>query len=95
VKIPTKKAFRHGRLLVQLDKSQVFPDDPGQGTPAMIRCFEYHATYWCGVDNGLYDSEDNQLDLTPEEIDWLQSIEPTIIEFLYPRPPAEIKEPTP
>lgn len=48
-----KKSIRQGRLLVQLDKSQVVRDDPGAGTPAMVHCFEFSATYWCAVDNGL------------------------------------------
>lgn len=80
-----KKSFRKGRLVVSLDQSQVFPDDPGNGTPAMIHCFGYHATYWCGCEEGLTDSKGNHLDLTPNEVEWLEQLDPEINDFLYPR----------
>lgn len=75
--------FRRGRLLVQLDRRQVFPDDPGAGTPAIIRCFQFSSTYWCGLDNGLEGPDGRHLDLTPDEVDWLMSLEPDITSFLY------------
>lgn len=78
-----KKSYRWGRLLVSLDRSQVVPHDPRQGTPAMVHCFQYHATYWCARDNGLEDSRGNHLDLTPEEVDWLDSLDEAITHFLY------------
>jgi hypothetical protein len=80
--ISLKWCFRKGRLLVQLDKSQVFPDDPGQGTPAIVRCFQYHAPYWCAIDNGLVDRDGSYLLLTAAEVDWLMSLDGEITKFL-------------
>lgn len=78
-----KRTLRRGRLLVQLDRSQVFPNDPGQGTPAIVRCFEYSATYWCALDNGLMAPDGRQLLLTDAECDWLYDIDREVTEFLY------------
>jgi len=38
-----------------LDPSQVYPDDPSSGTPAMVRYKGHYGTYWCASDAGEVD----------------------------------------
>ena len=79
-----KKTLRNGALIVQLDRSQVFPDDPGQGTPAIVRRFGFSATYWCAQNEGvLTDSNDNEYRLSDAECRWLGGIDGEVTEFLY------------
>lgn len=78
-----EKSFRKGRLIVSLDRSQVFPDDPGNGTPAMVHSFGFSATYWCAQDNGLENRNGEHMELTDAEVDWLGSLDSDITEFLY------------
>jgi hypothetical protein len=85
MKMAEVKTLRHGRLCVVLDKSQVFPDDPGAGTPAMVHSFGYHATYWCACGEGelTENRRGGTTKLTKEELDWLDAIQPEIEEFIY------------
>jgi len=83
------KTYRNGSLRVELDKSQVFPNDPGQGTPAMV-CFDgardrYASTYWCAVGEGelLHERTGATKQLTDKQMEWLDGLEPEISEFLY------------
>lgn len=82
-----KKTYRHDRLLVELDKAQVFPDDPGNGTPAMVSTKSgYSATYWCACGEGLLHRNGNfggTVDLTEAEIKWLDDLNGEITDFLY------------
>lgn len=73
-------------LVVELDRGQVFPDDPGQGTPAMVYrnknlCDEDNGTYWCAIGEG--ELSHNGTRLSGEDMDWLLSLESQIEEFLY------------
>ena len=52
-----------------LDQSQVFPDDPGNGTPAIVEYKKHTGTYWCCADTGDCDGEP----LPDEVLDWLNS----------------------
>lgn len=58
-------------LEIKLDSSQVFPDDPGQGTPAMVSVGRHCATYACAVDTGELDCGEFELSIT--QLNWLQS----------------------
>jgi hypothetical protein len=84
---PTKELSR-GKLRLILDKKEVFPEDPGQGTPAMLSKLiygkEYTATYWCGRDTGELDGDRHgMLRLTDAEIEWLYKVEREVELFLY------------
>lgn len=80
----SKKSLRKGALVVQLDRSQVFPDEPGQGTPAMVRRFQYSATYWCAQNEGvLTDSDGSEWRLVDSDVQWLEDIDREVTEFLY------------
>jgi hypothetical protein len=74
-----------GGLRVALDRSQVFPDDPGQGTPAMVYLFGYSSTFWAASGEGelLHSGDHPPRKLTPEQCRWLDEIEEDVTQFLY------------
>ncbi|RDJ35021.1 MAG: hypothetical protein DWQ19_09305 [Crenarchaeota archaeon] len=57
-----------GAILI-LDQAQVFPDDPGAGTPAMVKYRNNYSTYWCCINEGVCD----EVELPQEVMDWLDS----------------------
>jgi hypothetical protein len=71
-------------LWVVCDKSEVFEDDPGRGTPAMVYRVDRSgevlesATFWCALDNGL-----DGYELTNAQDQWLSSIQNKVNKFLY------------
>ena len=77
------------RLVIVLDRSEVIPDNPGDGTPAMVyRHFEglgeQTATYWCAQwSEELLDARGRGHPLTDAEVAWLETQEDTITEYLY------------
>lgn len=81
------KTFRKGSLYVVLDRSQVFPDDPGAGTPAMVEyrgAYWGSATYWCAVGEGELDrGRHGMMALSDSALEWLESLEDEIEAFLY------------
>ena len=89
----TKKIL-HGpqNLRVELDKSQVIPDDPGAGTPAMVYLYEPFAsratacaTYACACGEGELQPcylHGDVIQLTDAQRTWLASIDDEIGNFL-------------
>lgn len=69
---------------VELDKEQVIPDNPGEGTPAMV----YGPKKSCGT---LYAAQDNgelacgpSVHTLPASVtDWLNQIDEEVDNFLY------------
>lgn len=67
-------------ITLELDPEQVFPEDPGQGTPALV-CFP-------NGDTGTYNCvtcEGETADGTPatqEQLDWLMTFEDKIEQLL-------------
>jgi hypothetical protein len=74
------KTINFAGYKLKLDKDQVFPNDPGQGTPAMITSPSGKtATYNCVMDQGTVDDED-----VPERIyRHFELMEDEINEFLF------------
>lgn len=68
-------------LRIELDSSEIVPDDPGQGTPAMVYYKQYSATYWCAVDAGVLHGEE-EYTLTPKQADWLNEQYPIVDAFI-------------
>lgn len=65
---------------VELDPAEVFPDDPGQGTPAML--YGPHgtsATFLCASDTGEIGGTEA---IPPVVLDWLASIEERVEAFV-------------
>ena len=77
----TKKTLQGPNgLRILLNSCEIFPNDPGNGTPAMVQFFGYSSTYWCAADTGeLLGTDrwgnDDVRDLTPRQLRWLQSPE--------------------
>lgn len=65
-------------LTVELDTAQVFPHDPGRGTPAMVSVRGREATYWCALNEG----EVEDVRLTAAQVRWLERNEDAIVRFL-------------
>lgn len=54
---------------LELDPAQVFPDDPGAGTPALVRYRGHTGTYWCCIN----ECECDGVELPQDVVDWLNS----------------------
>lgn len=66
-----KETIQGPGIKIILDPSQIFPDDPGQGTPAMVETDDrkYTATFDCAADTGELNCGDYML--TPKQSNWL------------------------
>lgn len=73
-----KKTSIKGRMTLVLDSDEIFPDDPGQGTPAVLYIGKQSATYWCAMDTGAVD----EATLTDAEWQWLDRQSATVDQFL-------------
>lgn len=80
----TKTLTGPGGIKLVLDKRQVNPDDPGAGTPAMVRLGEASATYWCAADIGELSGRDGQIvKVNSEQYEWLVAQSVRVDLFLY------------
>lgn len=83
-----KKTLRGpGGLHVELDTDQVFPDDPGNGTPALVYNARrtHNATFQCALGTGEllgFGADDSVVLLGNESMKWLESIEDEVYKFL-------------
>tara|TARA_R100000458_G_scaffold15199_1_gene12939 strand:- start:850 stop:1095 length:246 start_codon:yes stop_codon:yes gene_type:complete len=77
------KEYSFGNLKVELDRNEVYPDDPGAGAPAIVSVAngKFVATYWCAINEG--ELELGAYQLSDKQLDWLYSLEDEINEFLY------------
>jgi len=67
-------------LRLILDSSEIFPNDPGQGTPAIVELTNGDtATYNCAVGEG---ETNDGTPLTLEQVEWLNSKEDAVEKFL-------------
>lgn len=60
--IARKSEFRHkSGWRLELDRDQIIPDNPGEGTPAMVYSpnDKGAGTYWCAIDNGEVGTNDD------------------------------------
>jgi hypothetical protein len=67
---PKFSLHKHG-LRVDFDAAEIFPEDPGAGTPVMVYTCGNSATYNCARNEGEVDT----VRLTQTQIDWLWQIE--------------------
>jgi hypothetical protein len=66
---------------IELDARQIFPDDPGMGTPALIVAPSgLTATFWCGLDTGEVDCGTEVI--PPDVLKWLNSQVNTVEDWL-------------
>lgn len=85
----TKTLTGPGGLTVELDKDEVFPDDPGNGTPAMVVLRKgrhtYRATFHCACNEGYLLADGpraEEIELTDSQVDWLHEHEEEVHDFL-------------
>lgn len=73
-----KHAFKGWTL--ELDTEQCFPNDPGQGTPALVVSpDDLTGTYFCVTDTGEIDG----CEPVPENVlQWLEGLRDTVEDFL-------------
>ena len=84
----TKKTIKGpGGIRIELDSAEIFPDDPGQGTPAMVYLGGYSATYWCAADTGELDCGEKQLSIT--QCNWLHEVEDEVNAFVEDNAPGK------
>jgi len=76
-----------GGIALVLDSGQIFPDDPGQGTPAIVEYDHdertYTSTFWAALGEGeLLDKRGEPYDLSARQHNWLLAQESAVSEFL-------------
>lgn len=70
-----------GGLRLELDPAQVFPDDPGQGTPALVVLGKWSATFTCALNEGVLDGPCER-ELTNAQMAWLEKQEEYVNRYL-------------
>lgn len=72
-------------ITIELDRGEVYPDDPGAGTPAtvFITGVDACASYWCAVNEGCLEGTVRSYKLTKVQLQWLESMESEVEDFLY------------
>lgn len=75
------RTYSYGRLEVVADRTQVFPDDPGAGTPLVVTNCETgeSATVFCALGTG----EIEYSALRDSEVDFLCEVEEDTEDFLH------------
>jgi hypothetical protein len=66
-----------GGIRVEFDATQIFPDDPGQGTPVLVCLGRETATFCSALNFGEVDSTQ----LSPEQTAFLVSLEEFVWNF--------------
>jgi hypothetical protein len=74
---PQFSLYKHG-LRVDFDADEIFPEDPGSGTPVMVWIDGESGSYSCVLEVGEVDS----IRLAQYQIDWLWSIEQDVWDWL-------------
>lgn len=67
----TKTLHGPAGLRIELDSEQIFPDNPGAGTPAMVYRGRYSATYDCAYRLGELDC--GTCELSAEDMEWIDN----------------------
>jgi hypothetical protein len=60
-----------GGLAIVMDTAEIFPDDPGQGTPVLVTMGRNSATWNCATDTGELDC--GEVILTISQTNWLEA----------------------
>lgn len=74
----TTKTYFHGAYKLVLDSTEIYPNDPGAGAPAMVYCGKRSGTYGCVVDT----QELEDLDLPTSVLNWLDRMADTVDRFI-------------
>lgn len=77
------KTLKFNGWSIELDTAEVYPDDPGNGTPAMVYSpTGESATYHRACDMGTVG--DNDTEIPSRVLNWLNCQDDAINSFLYP-----------
>jgi len=73
-----------GGLFIQLDASQIYPNDPGRGCPALVYRGGCSATFCCASNEGeLSNDESGDTErLGVDDLAWLDSVEADVQNFI-------------
>ena len=69
-------------LRVEFDSSEIFPEDPGQGTPVLVYLGRETASFCCALNEG---EVGGYVRLSPEQIEFLASLEELVWNFTLPK----------
>jgi hypothetical protein len=74
---------KHGPngLRVEFDANEIFPNDPGQGTPVLVCLGRETASFCCALNEG---EVGGSIRLSPAQIAFLESLEEFVWEFTSP-----------
>ncbi len=64
-------------LFVRFDASEIFPDDPGQGTPVLVFLGKESSTFCCALNEGEVDG----IRLSLAQISFLETLETLVWNF--------------
>jgi len=78
-----RKTYVYGSYKLVLDSSEIYPDNPGNGAPAMVHCAGRSGTYGCVVDT----QELEDLDLPTSVLNWLDKMANTVDCFIADHSP--------
>ena len=76
-----KSVVGPGGLVLCYDAEQVYPDDPGLGTPLLVSMpfSNKTGTYWSAMETGHLDGD---IALTPKQNEWLRRMEGDVSDWL-------------
>lgn len=76
-------------IRIVLDSDEIFPDDPGAGTPAMVygRGKEQYGTFWYACDTGSFSGDNSAI--SKAGLKWLQELEDQVNAWITNRTPKE------
>lgn len=74
-----KTILRGPSVKVEMDTNEIFPNDPGMGTPVMVIVIGGGTATWnCAINEGETDEEK----LTDEQMKWLNQITPQVEKWM-------------
>lgn len=76
----SKDTIRGPGLKVELDSDQIFPNDPGQGTPVLVVFANEDTGTWNCVTTEGQTADGTRV--TPEQSKWLDRITPRVEEWM-------------
>jgi len=80
----TVKTYIRGAYQLVLDSSQVVPDDPGAGAPAMVYGPKgSSASFWCAMDTGELSDRGGIRELPDSIVVWLVAMAGTVDDFIH------------
>lgn len=73
-------------MVLKLDANEIFPDDPGMGTPAMVEIEggKYASTFWCAANEG----EVEGVPMTSAQCEWIWTQEDVVDKFIKDNSPT-------